>query len=148
MSEPTVTVYTEQDRRGFAELVNDVHAEFGFGFDPELDADLEDPTAYYGHVWVVRLGGAVVGSVALTPPDNRVTTLKRMYLRPEQRGCGLGRRLLAVAVATARRDGCTLIRLDTSDRQPDAIRLYEAAGFQLHHASGATRYYTLNITEP
>ena len=149
MNEPTVTVYTERDQPGFAELVNDVHAEFGFSVDPELDTDLDNPTAYYRHLWMVRLeDGAVVGSVALTPPEHRVTTLKRMYLRPEHRGRGLGRQLLTLAIATSRRDGCRLIVLDTSDRQTDAIRLYEAAGFRLHHTSGITRYYTLDITEP
>lgn len=89
VSEPAVTVYTEQDQPGFAELVNTIHAEFGFGFDPLLDADLEHPTSYYQHLWLVRLGSTVVGSAALTPPDNRVTTLKRMYLRPEHRRRGV-----------------------------------------------------------
>lgn len=35
----------------------------------------------------------------------------------------------------------------TLKRRADAIRLYEGAGFCLHHRSGTTRYYTLGITE-
>ncbi|WP_186526375.1 GNAT family N-acetyltransferase [Leekyejoonella antrihumi] len=139
--------YTPPDQPAFADLVNSVHAEFGFSYDPELDADLENPTAYYQHLWLLRLDRAVVGSVALTPAKNRVATLKRMYVLPEHRGRGLGRQLLSLAIATADRDGCRQVMLDTSDRQCNAIRLYEGAGFRLHHTSGTTRYYTLNITQ-
>lgn len=147
VSNPTVAIYTPQDQPAFAELVIRIHAEFGFSYDSELDADLENPNAYYQHLWLLRLNRAVVGSAALTPPDDRVTTLKRMYLQPEHRGRGLGRQLLSLAIATAGRDGCKQIRLDTSDHQYDAIRLYEGAGFSLHHKSGTTRYYTLDITD-
>ncbi|GAB3581653.1 hypothetical protein GCM10027579_10110 [Calidifontibacter terrae] len=61
VSEPTVGIYTPQDQPAFADLVNNVHAEFGFGYDPELDADLENPTAYYQHLWLLRFDRAVIG---------------------------------------------------------------------------------------
>lgn len=61
-------IYNPQDQPAFADLVNSVHAEFGFGYDPELDADLDDPTAYYRHLWLLRLDRAVIGSAALTQP--------------------------------------------------------------------------------
>ncbi|WP_460467413.1 GNAT family N-acetyltransferase [Calidifontibacter terrae] len=67
---------------------------------------------------------------------------------PGHRGRGHGRQLLNVAIATAAHDGCQQIILDTSDRQHDAIRLYEGAGFNLHHTSGITRYYTLDLSRP
>lgn len=76
-----------------------------------------------------------------------MTTLKRMYLRAEYRGRGLGRQLLGLALATARREGCEQVRLDTTDRQYDAIRLYEGAGFALADRSDTTRYYTLDLTQ-
>lgn len=148
VSEPTVAIYIPQDQPAFAELVNSIHAEFGFSYDPRLDADLDNPTAYYRHVWLLRLNGAVVGSAALTPPDDGVTTLKRMYVQSAHRGRGLGGRLLGFAIEAARRDGCRQIRLDTSDHQYAAIRLYEGAGFTLHRKSGTTRYYTLDLTNP
>lgn len=148
VSEPTVGIYTPQDQPAFADLVISVHAEFGFSYDPELDADLENPTAYYQHLWLLRLDRAVVGSAALTPAENGVAMLKRMYLLPEHRGRGLGRQLLSLAIETAAHDGCQQITLDTSDRQSDAIRLYEGAGFNLHQTSGITRYYTLDISQP
>jgi GNAT superfamily N-acetyltransferase len=55
--------------------------------------------------------------------------LKRMYLRPAERGRGLGRRLLLVALDWARMHGMHVVRLDTSERMVAAQRLYEAHGF-------------------
>jgi GNAT superfamily N-acetyltransferase len=52
-----------------------------------------------------------------------------MYLRPEQRGRGLGKQLLGVALEWARSHGMRVVRLDTSERMVAAQRLYEAHGF-------------------
>ncbi|WP_147264091.1 GNAT family N-acetyltransferase [Desertihabitans brevis] len=136
---------TASDREGFAALVNDIHRAFGFSFDPDLDADLADPAAFYQHVWVLKDGDEVVGSAALTPPRERVMTLKRMYLHPSYRGQGWGRRLLATAIRAATAASCRAIRLDTSERQSAARRLYEAAGFELERVSNGTRYYVKHL---
>ena len=53
-----------------------------------------------------------------------------MYLRPDQRGRGLGKRLLAIALDWARANGTKVVRLDTSERMAAARRLYEAYGFR------------------
>jgi GNAT superfamily N-acetyltransferase len=46
-----------------------------------------------------------------------------MYLRPGQRGRGLGKRLLEVALDHARQTGADVVRLDTSERMVAAQRL-------------------------
>lgn len=56
--------------------------------------------------------------------------LKRMYLRPEARGRGLGKQLLGIALGWARSHEITTIRLDTSERMTAAQRLYETHGFR------------------
>ncbi|HEY2073073.1 MAG TPA: GNAT family N-acetyltransferase [Gaiellaceae bacterium] len=56
--------------------------------------------------------------------------LKRMYVVPEQRGRGLGRRLLVELEAEARRLGYESLVLETGDRQPEALGLYVSAGFE------------------
>src|SRR5438477_3598224 len=83
---------------GFRSLVSETLREFGFEPDPELDADLEDPATTYAALWIADDHGAVVGSVALRNLGDRRVELKRMYLRPDQRGCGLGRQLLELAL--------------------------------------------------
>jgi molybdopterin-guanine dinucleotide biosynthesis protein A/predicted GNAT family acetyltransferase len=114
---------------GFRSLVSQTLAEFGFTADPELDPDLADPDAIYEAVWVAVRGERVVGSVALRRLGPDAVQLKRMYLRPEERGRGLGRRLLDMALLWAREHGIRTISLDTSERMEAAQRLYEQYGF-------------------
>ena len=114
---------------GFRHLVADTLAEFGFTADPELDPDLADPAAVYEAVWVALRGERVAGSVALRRLGPEAVELKRMYLRPEERGRGLGRRLLDMALLWAREHGIRTISLDTTERMKAAVRLYERYGF-------------------
>jgi GNAT superfamily N-acetyltransferase len=115
---------------GFRSLVLDTLLEFGFEQDPEFDRDLDDPAGTYAALWVAVENGEVVGSVAMRDLSDGAVELKRMYLRPDQRGHGLGKRLLALALDWARAQNMKVIRLDTSERMVAAQRLYEAHGFQ------------------
>ena len=115
---------------GFRSLVAETLREFGFEPDPELDDDLDDPGATYTAIWVALDGDEVVGSVALRDLGHGAVQLKRMYLRPDQRGHGLGKQLLALALDWARANGMRSVRLDTSERMAAARRLYEANGFE------------------
>jgi putative acetyltransferase len=114
---------------GFRALVSDTLAEFGFTADPELDPDLADPARVYEAVWVAVRGERVAGSVALRRLAPDAVELKRMYLRPEERGRGVGRRLLDMALLWAREHGIRRIALDTTERMTAAVRLYEHYGF-------------------
>ena len=55
--------------------------------------------------------------------------LKRMFTTSAARGRGLGRRLLGTIEESARAAGCLRVILETGDRQPEAINLYESAGY-------------------
>jgi GNAT superfamily N-acetyltransferase len=55
--------------------------------------------------------------------------LKRMFTASEARGRGLGRRMLATIEESAREAGCKRLILETGDRQPEAVGLYESAGY-------------------
>jgi GNAT superfamily N-acetyltransferase len=114
---------------GFAELVVDTLREFGFEQDPVLDGDLDDPARTYAALWVALVDGDVVGSVALRHLGAGAYELKRMYLRSAQRGRGVGKELLTIAVAWARANGVRMIRLDTAEGMVAARRLYESFGF-------------------
>jgi len=58
-----------------------------------------------------------------------VCELKRMYVVPQRRGCGIARALLAELEERARRFGYSVARLDTGPKQPAARHLYESAGY-------------------
>ena len=114
---------------GYTQLVRDTLREFGFEPDPTIDPDLDDPGAFYAALWVALDRGNVVGAVALRDLGHSALELKRMYLRPDARGYGLGKRLLATALDNARESGADVVRLDTSERMETARHLYEAHGF-------------------
>jgi molybdopterin-guanine dinucleotide biosynthesis protein A/GNAT superfamily N-acetyltransferase len=113
----------------FRSLVTDTHREYGFDFDPKLDADLGDPVAHYAASWVALRDDEVVGSIALRRIARREVELKRMYLRPAYRGRGVGQRLLEMALLWAREHRIERIVLDTTEQMEAARRLYERNGF-------------------
>jgi len=110
--------------------VADTLREFGFAPDPRIDPDLADPAGTFARLWIAVAGSDVVGSVALRDLGEHEFELKRMYLRPGQRGRGLGKRLLATALDWARGQGARAVKLDTSERMEAARGLYEAHGFR------------------
>ena len=56
--------------------------------------------------------------------------LKRMYTAPAARGRGLARRMLATIEESARAAGLQRVILETGNEQPEAVALYESAGYQ------------------
>ncbi|MFD0691942.1 GNAT family N-acetyltransferase [Actinomadura fibrosa] len=80
------------------------------------------------YVGVAYAGDAAVGHVALRWLDGDLE-LKRMYVAPGHRGSGAARVLLAAAEGAARSLGASRIILQTGDRQPEAVRLYEREGY-------------------
>ena len=62
--------------------------------------------------------------------DDDTVEIKRMYVVPEQRGRGLSRVVLAHLESLARELGATRILLETGQKQPEAMRLYETAGYE------------------
>lgn len=56
--------------------------------------------------------------------------LKRMYVSPACRGRGVARQILQLLEAKAAEAGTTLLTLETGPLQPEALRLYEACGYE------------------
>jgi putative acetyltransferase len=80
-------------------------------------------------LFVARVDGRAVGIGALRRHGNGVGEVKRMYVRPELQGRGIGGRILAEIEARALADGITRLVLETGDRHPAAWRVYERSGF-------------------
>lgn len=82
---------------------------------------------------VARLDGRPVGCGALRPMSEPgfedSAEVKRIYLLPEARGRRIGGLILARLEALARDFGYARVVLETGDLQPQAIRLYERAGY-------------------
>ncbi|TWD83559.1 acetyltransferase (GNAT) family protein [Kribbella amoyensis] len=79
---------------------------------------------------VAVAGGDAVGCVGLMPVVDGVGEIKRLYVRPDHRGQGIARRLITSAEALARHRGAITLRLATGSRQPEAMTLYQSAGYR------------------
>jgi putative acetyltransferase len=74
------------------------------------------------------LAGRLVGCGGYVHRDG-YGELKRLFVRPEVRGRGVGERLIVELERRARADGLSVLRLETGVRQPGAVRLYERLGY-------------------
>jgi len=109
-----------------------------------LDADLKfrdgsDHTFYaqfnkivnLQHVIVAYESGMAVGCGAFKSFNEESVEIKRMYVRPQCRGKGIGLEILQVLEAWAQEYGYKTCVLETGKKQPEAIRLYTKAGYRL-----------------
>ncbi len=109
------------------ELAAELERRYGRDSEPG-----EKPTAASVTRFVVARDGAgrAVGCGALRTIEPGVFEIKRMYVRDELRGRGLGRLLLAALEDHAAALGARRLLLETGLEQPEAIRLYEQAGYR------------------
>ena len=112
----------------FAEL----NARFETGFDPaqSISADADELTPPAGALLIARLDGRAIGCGALKFHPDAPAELKRMWVAPEARGLGLGRRLLEELEKHARQAGATTVRLETNRSLKEAIQLYRSTGYR------------------
>lgn len=78
---------------------------------------------------VARRDGRAVGCGALLRDVRGFAEIKRMYVLPETRGHGLGRKLLDHLITLADAEGIRTLRLETGIHNREALGLYRALGF-------------------
>lgn len=136
-AEPNITIDPAEGPEDMAEI-RTLFREYADFLDfslcfQDFERELAQLPGFYappsGRLWLARVDGAVVGCVGLRPYQDGKCEMKRLYLRKEARGLGLGRRLAELTVAAAEEIGYPVMRLDTVPKLATAIMLYRDMGF-------------------
>lgn len=114
----------------FEAMVAEIAAQYVKNLDPEKE-----------NAWIAECEGRVVGSVFVVKVSDTEAKLRLLYVEPEMRGMGLGRRLTQECIAFAKSRGYQTLGLWTNDILHAARRIYQQAGFVLlseeaHHSFG------------
>ncbi|MEE6273464.1 GNAT family N-acetyltransferase [Georgenia sp. MJ206] len=120
--------------RAMAAYVAELDERLDTGFDPALamEVDADEVTPPNGDFMLVsEVGtGEVVGFGAVRLMSPGVVEIKRMWLKPDVRGQGLGRFLLTSLENRARALGARRVLVAVSERLVEACGLYVAEGYQ------------------
>jgi GNAT superfamily N-acetyltransferase len=125
------------------------------GWDPNVgpSAAPSDFAPPAGAFVVARTGGDIaVACGGLKRLDDEHVEVKRVFVAPDARGQGVARRLLEALERTAAERGYAVARLDTGDRQPEALALFRSAGYtpidDYNHNPYASHWLEKRLTPP
>jgi ribosomal protein S18 acetylase RimI-like enzyme len=121
----------DQTRELFLEYANSLGFSLCFqNFDKELAGLPGDYAPPHGRLLLAEYRGQLAGCVALHRIDAAICEMKRLYLRPQLRGRGVGRALAETVITEAKAIGYRKMRLDTVEPvMPNAVALYRRLGF-------------------
>jgi GNAT superfamily N-acetyltransferase len=92
--------------------------------------DIEEVLPGRGAFVIARADQRIpIGCGAIRRMDTTTAEVKRMYVVPKHRGMGVGRAILEKLEHVARELAVTRIVLETGERQPESIALYQHCGF-------------------
>ncbi len=114
------------------QYIDELNTRFEAGFDParSISATEHELVPPAGLLVIARLRGRAIGCGALKFHRRAPTELKRMWVSPDSRGLGVGRRLLIDLERRAREAGASVVRLETNRSLKEAIKLYRSSGYR------------------
>jgi putative acetyltransferase len=135
----TIRKIRPEDNAAIASVIRKTLEEFGANrpgtvyFDPTTD-DLYRLFSREGSSYqVVENDQRIIGGGGIYPSDGLpadTCELVKMYLLPEARGIGLGKKMIAGCLEEANRLGYRKVYLETMPELKDALKIYEKFGFK------------------
>lgn len=121
-------------------------------FSQELETLPGQYTPPSGCLLLVTCGEELAGCVALRKQSATSCEMKRMYVREEFRGRGIGHRLAEAVITAARRVGYERMRLDTLESMVVPRALYRSLGFKqiapyYDNPIAGAEFFELDLTE-
>lgn len=120
----------------------------------DFEKELETLPGKYGPpggaLILALVGGKEAGCIALRKISDDICEMKRLYVRSEYRGLGIGRKLIAKLISEAKNLDYKYIRLDTLSTMKEAQNLYLSLGFYdigpyVYNPSEGARFMELKI---
>jgi len=133
-STPEVEIleYRPEYREHFRHLNLEWIEQF-FSVEPPDEKVLSDPEKYVlqngGAIFFARWQNEIVGTCALVRREPATYELAKMAVTPKAQGKHIGKKLGLAIIARARHFGASTLVLETSDRLPPALALYQHLGF-------------------
>jgi ribosomal protein S18 acetylase RimI-like enzyme len=144
----------EQVRNLFREYEAWLNLDLCFqGFEAEIVALPGKYAKPDGRLFLASVDEKTAGCIALRKLEEGVCEMKRLYVREEFRGLGLGKTLIEKLIAEARLEGYKKMRLDTlPDKMAKAVKLYSSHGFReipayYHNPYGDTFFMELDLSK-
>ncbi|MGA2551310.1 MAG: GNAT family N-acetyltransferase [Burkholderiaceae bacterium] len=128
--EPATSIQWGQARQLIEEYIASLGIDLSF---QNVDEELRSLSVVYapheGAFFIAQEEGHLLGCVGVRPFLSGVAELKRMYVRPNAQGRGIGRVLAERAVVAAKKLGYAKLILDTLPSMMTALSLYRSLGF-------------------
>ncbi len=130
------------------DLLAQLRTELGEKYPDELRGTplIPEELAAAGAAFLVaRRNGKPVGCGAIRPFEPGVAEIKRMFVINEARGLGIGRAIPENLETLAKNFGYRSVRLKTGLKQPEAISLYQSAGYHRAPCYGPHRKNPMSV---
>jgi putative acetyltransferase len=143
------------DNKVLAEIIRTVMSGFKVDLSGTIVGDPSMHTMYENYLeeravyFIAELNGRTVGGAgirALEGSDGNICELQRMFLLPEARGMGTGKKLIVLCLEQAKAFGYKTIYLESHELMVPALSLYRRSGFErIEKPMGNTGHVSCNV---
>ena len=152
---------TAQYTQGMIEEIKQLFIEYSQSLGVDLDfqnfeTELNTLPGKYvppaGALILALVDGRAAGCIALRKVDENICEMKRLYVRDDYRGLGIGNKLISMIIEEAGKLNYSYMRLDTLPTMKKAQELYRSYGFYdiepyVYNPIIGTKFLELNLKE-